>query len=307
VLGIYSGTAGPRGDATRLAITFNGLTLNSPNDTLSGSSGPDTYEINTVAGQTAFDYLSEVNQQRDGLEVYPFRKVSRIETLKGVIRAPTQVKLHDKIKALANAFDPAKIAHDNDPTGANPNDMFLPLDFSVPTADTANYATGLVPSRYYALPFRIPDPIIDYASGLSAYFDLIMLIRDPRRYWQTLTTQAGADTVDNSLADYWSWPTLTITMAGAGSATYSITNTTTLHGALALTLNLSSCQNNDVVTVDFERRLIRRTRSGTTSDFSSAYVSGDYFHIDSVASNAIAYANATNATSSLTFRRAWSI
>lgn len=307
MIGLYGGTSGPRGGGARLAVTYNGLTLNNPSDTLVGASGPDTYELNTAVGSTSLDYLSEVNQQRDGLEVYPFRKVSRIETVRGVVRAPSQAKLHDKIKALANAFDPAKIAHDNDPTGANPNNMFLAFDFSVPTLDTANYATGLVPSRYYALPFRIPDPVIDNSTGFAAFFDLIMLMRDPRRYWQTLTTQAGAATIDNSLADYMSWPTLAITMTGAGSATYSVTNTTTLHGALALVLDLSNCLNGDVVTVDFERSKITRTRSGVVTDRPSYYVSGDYFHMDPVASNAIAYANTTNTSSSLSFRRAWSI
>lgn len=310
MIGIYGGTSGSRGEATRLLITFNSLSLNNPADTLETSSGPDTYEINTVNGVTNLDYFSELNQQRDGMEVYPFRKVNRIVTMRGTIRAPSQAKLHEKIKTLANKFDPAKIAHDNDPTGANPNNMFIALDFSVPTTDTANYASGYVPSRYYALPLRIPDPVIDYSTGHAAFFDLVMLMRDPRRYWQTLTTQAGAATIDNSLADYWSWPTLTITMAGAGSATYSVTSTTSLHGAITLTLNLSTCQNADVVTIDFERRKITRTRAGTTSDFASAYVSSvldGYFHIDAVASNAISYANTTNATSSLSFRRCWSI
>lgn len=307
MIGLYSGTSGLRGEGTRLAITYNGLTLNNPSDTLTGATGPDTYEINSVVGKTNFDYISELNQQRDGMEVYPFRKVNRVETLRGTIRAPSQAKLHDKIKALANAFDPAKIAHDNDPTGANPNNIFLAFDFSAPTTDTANYASGLVPSRYYALPLVIPEPVIDMSTGFAGFFDVTLLMRDPRRYWQTLSTQAGAATIDNSLGDYMSWPTLTITMAGAGSATYSVTNTTSLHGAVALVLNLSTCQNLDVVTVDFERRKITRTRSGTTSDFMSAYVSGDYFHIDPVASNAITYVNATNATSSLSYRRCWSI
>lgn len=312
-IGIYAGVAGERGAGTRLAMTYNSLTLNSPNDTLVSramTAGPDTYEINSIVGKTNFDYISELNQQRDGMEVYPFRKVNRIETLRGTIRAPSQAKLHDKIKALANAFDPAKIAHDNDPTGANPNNMFIAFDFSTPTTDTSNYASALVPSRYYALPLVIPEPVIDMSTGFAAFFDITLLMRDPRRYWQTLSTLAGAGTIDNSLGDYRSWPTLTITMAGAGSATYSVTNTTTLHGAVKLTLDLSTCQNLDVVTIDFERRKITRTRSATTSDFMSAYVSsvGDgYFHIDPVASNAITYANTTNATSSLSYRRCWSI
>ena len=298
MIGIYAGTAGVAGGTTRLAMTYNGLTLNSPSDTLGGATGPDTYEINTVAGLTAFDYLSEINQQRDGLEVYPFRKVSRIVTLRGIIRAPSVAKLHDKIKALANAFDPAKIGHDN---ASNP---FLAFDFDVPTTDTANYATGLVPSRYYALPMRVPDPVIDYAVGYTASFDIVLLMRDPRRYLQTAATQVGAATIANSKADYRSWPTLTITMAGAGSAAYAYTNNPALAGIATstLTLDLSGMALNDVVVVDMERRTI--TKNGTATP--SLYVSGNYFEIEP-GDNVVSIANATNATSSLSFRPAFSI
>lgn len=300
MVGIYQGTAGARGGATRIVMSYQGLSLNNPSDTLSGASGPDTYEINTAVGGTSLDYISEVNPQRDGLEIYPMRKVSRVLTMKGTIRAPSLAVLHDKIKALALAFDPARIAHDQ---LLDADNMFTAFDFSVPTADTANYASGLVPSRYYALSLRIPDPVIDYSTGFAAFFDVVLLIKDPRRYWQTQSTLSGAGTINNALADYFSWPTLTITMAGAGSATYSITNTTSLHGAKTLVLNLSGLANGNVVTVNMERRSIK---VGTT-ETASLYVSGDYFHIDPVASNAIAYTNPTNATSVVTYRRAWCI
>lgn len=272
-------------------MSYNGLSLNNPAD-----SDLSSYEINTVVGQTSMDYTSEVNQQRDGLEVYPFRKVSRMVTLNGTIRATSQANLYDLIKALANAFDPVKIAHDN---AADP---FIAFDFSSPTADTANYATGYVPSRYYAVPLRIPDPVINYAVGDTAYFDATLLLRDPRRYLQTATTQTGAGTIANSLADYMSPATLTITMSGAGSATYSVTNTTTKDGAVALVLDLSGLSNGDVVVVDMDHRSI--TLNGASA--SSRYVSGNYFHID-VGNNVIAYANTSNASSVLSFRRAFSI
>ena len=304
MIGLYGGTSGERGEGTRLSIVYNGLTLNNPNDTLTGANGPDTYEIDSAVGRTSFDYVSELNQQRDGIEFYTPRKVSRIITIRGTIRAPTQAKLHDKIKALANAFDPAKIAHDNDPTDTNPTAKFLALDFSVPTTDTTNYATGFVPSRYYALPLVTPDPVISADTGFAAFFECNMLAADPRRYLQTAATAVtGNGTIDNSLGDYMSWPTLTLTMAGAGNAAFTVTNTTTLHGAKTLTLNLSGLVNTDVVVVNFERRTI--TVDGV--DTPSIYVSGDYFHIDPVASNAIAFTNTTNATISLIYRRAWSI
>lgn len=295
MIGLYAGVAGKRGGTTRLSMSYNNLVLNNPNDTLvAQATGADTYEINTVAGSTAFDYLSEVNQQRDGLEVYPFRKISRIVTLRGIIRAQSIESLHDKIKALANAFDPAAIGFRN----SNP---FLAFDFSVPTTDTGNYASGLVPSRYYALPMRIPDPVIDYAVGRTASFDIVLLMKDPRRYLQTATTKTGGGAIDNSLADYRSWPTLTITMSGAGSATYTYQNAATTN-TYALVLNLSGCVNGDVVVVDMERRTI--TKNGTSTP--SLYVSGTYCQVET-GTNTITITNGTNATSVLSFRRAFSI
>jgi hypothetical protein len=301
-IALFSGADGPRGEAERLPITYNGLILNDPDD-----EPDDIYELNVVAGNTSFDYVSEVNQQRDGLEFYRPRRVSRIETLKGTLRAQSQAAYHDKVKALLNAFDPVQVAHDNDPAYLqDPISMFIPLDFSVPTLDTANYASGLVPSRYYALPLRLPEPIMSQDNGWAAFFDLVMLIRDPRRYWQTLTTTSGNATIDNSLADVASWPTLSITMSGAGSATFTVTNTTTSHGTQSLVLDLSSLATGNTVTVDFERRKITKTVSGTTSSFASAYISGPYFEIDA-GSNEISYSNTTNTSSrSISFRRAWS-
>lgn len=304
MIGIYGGTTGERGEGARLAITYNGLTLNNPSDTLDGDSGPDTYEVDQVGSKTSYDYISEVNQQRDGMEMYTPRKVSRLINIRGTIRAPSQAKLHDKIKALANAFDPAKIAHDNDPDGDDPTAKFLALDFSVPTTDTANYASGIVSSRYYALPLLTPDPIISADTGFAAFFECVMVAVDPRRYWQTLTSNTGNHTIDNSLADYPSWPTFTVTMTGAGDAAYTVSNTTALHGTESLVLDLSGLVNTDVVSVDFERRRI--TVDGV--DTPSLYVSGTYFHIDPVASNVIAHSNTTGTTTrTIAFRRAWSI
>ena len=285
---------------TRLPILFNGYTLNNPADTQYPAASD--CQIDTVAGSTSFDYVSEVNQQRDGLEFYWPRRISRVETMRGVLRAPSDAELHDKIGALVEAMDPVQIAHDNDPGHDDPRNVFLPLDFSTPTADITNYPTGLVPSRYYALPIKLPDPIIDRTTGFAALFDISFLIRDPRRYAQALTTVQGSVTSDNSLAGVCCTPTLTVTMSSAGNAAFTVANTTVKDGAKSLVLDLSGCVNHDVVVVDFDRRSI--TKNGAS--FMSAYVSGSYWHIDP-ASNVIAFTN-TGGTSNrvLTYRPAWS-
>ena len=288
---IYAGTGGERGDPTRLAIAFNGLTLNNPSD-----DPQNTYEVNTSAPLTNLDYVSELNQGRDGMEIYAFRKVNKIETLQGFIRAGSLEALADKIVALGKAFDPALIGHDH---AADP--FTNKLTFSVPTTDTTTFPSGLVSSFYYALPMRVPEPIINFATGLTAAFDITMIMRDPRRYYATQGSKSGGGSISNTIGNYPSPATLTITMAGAGSATYKAQNTTTVHGAQALTLDLSGLSASDVVVVNMDRKTI--TINGT-SDM-SPYVSGDYWHIDP-GTNTIAYTNGTNATSVVTYYPAFS-
>src|SRR3972149_5527062 len=133
----------------RLAVTYNGLTLNNPSDV-----SDDTYELNIVAGVTVVDAIAELRPEGDGMEVYDARKVSRLVRIEGVIRAPTLARFYDKVKLLAKTFDPPPISLHN-PTVHG----FLALDFSVMTEDDATYADGLVPSRYYCRPRTLVEPI----------------------------------------------------------------------------------------------------------------------------------------------------
>lgn len=264
----------------RLAMTYNGLTINDPNDAFD-----DTFEVNTISYSTNIDHVSDPHQMKDGLEVGPARKISMLIQISGVIRAATIAKLFDKMTALSVAFDPALISHEN------PGADFLAYDFTTP-ADAGNLSC-----RYYARARTVPTPPVTEYSGTSTPFAIDLLIADPRRYLQAVSTLSGAGTGANA-GNYRTWPTLTATMAGAGSATYAITNNPALAGiaTTTLTLDLSGRSAAEVVVVDMGNKKI--TVDGVETP--SLYVSGDYFEMEP-GNNVISYANTTNATSVLTW------
>ena len=277
---------------TRIAVAYNGLSINTLTTI---ETDPTGYPLDAVGFQTGYDYISENFQWMDGIELYGMHAVSRILDLRGRALAATQAAYADAVKTLADAFDPSKIMF------KNPTDPFLPLTFSVPTADTATYPTGYATSKYLALPIRMPEPPTAYDSTTGQPFRISMLLQQPKRFLQTAQTQAGSATVANSKADTTSWPVLTITMAGAGSATYTAQNTATTQGAKSIVLNLSGAVNTDVYVVDFFHRKI--TKNGVVTP--SVFVSGSYWMMEP-GNNVILYSNTTNATSSLTHYPAFS-
>jgi hypothetical protein len=282
-------------DDVRLAVTYNGLTLNNPADP-----EDSTYELNGSSIAPQYDTIEDPNTDDDGTEAYKVKKVKLVIQVDGTIRAQSYGDLFDKIKALTQAFDPAKVSHENASTWG-----FLAFDFSTPTLDKTNYATGLVPSRYYARCRGLHIPAITEYTGLSSFFRLELECIDPRRYLQTTSSLAGTGTADNSLADYRSLPTITITMAGAGSATYTITRTGTGIAATtkALVLNLSGMVNNDVVVVDMAAHQI--TKNGVvTPSLAVSPTANSWFEIEPT-SQTITITNGTNATTSTVWRRAF--
>ena len=278
---------------TRIAVAYNSLSLNTLTTI---ETDPTGYPLDAVGFQTGYDYISENLQWMDGIELYGMKAVSRILDIRGRVIAATQAAYADAVKALATAFDPSKIMF------KNPTDPFLPLTFSVPTADTATYATGYATSKYLALPIRMPEPPTSYDATVGQPFRISMLLQQPKRFLQTAQTQVGAATVSNSKADTTSWPVLTITMAGAGSATYTAQNIGTTQGTKSIVLNLSGAVNTDVYVVDFFHRKI--TKNGTVTP--SVYVSGTYWMMEP-GNNVISYSGTTNATSSLTHYPAFSL
>lgn len=278
-------------DGNRLAITVNGLELNSPSD-----SPDDTYEVNTVAVSTAMDTVTEGRQTRDGLEMYTAKKLNLMVRIDGMVRANTMGKLYDKLASLAEALDGGTITY-SDATA------LVDVTFSTPTSDYANYPNGLIACKYRARPRTIPTPSISQFTGTVSPFTVELIIPDSRRYLAAATTVTAVGTINNALASYRSWPTLTLNMSGAGSATYSIELTSSI-GAKTLTLNLSGRSNGQVVTVDFAKKKITVGSTETPS----IYVSGNFWEILPENSQTLAITNGSGISSfSLSFNRAFSL
>lgn len=276
-------------DGNRLSVTFNGLTLNNAAD-----DSDDTYELNAVITAATYDTTVDSDPSGDGAVISPARRIMYVVRLDGTVRAPTFAKLYDKKKALSLAFDPAHWSRREDTAHG-----FTNLDFSVPTEDTAEYASGLVPSRYVARSRREVVPIDSMYQGTSAFFTAELLIKDPRRTGQTLETRTGAGTATNE-GDTFADATVTITMSGAGSATYAVSRTGDISGLTTLTLNLSGRSNGQVVTVDMANRRIYV--DGTEN--MGLFVSGDYWDLDP-GDNTIGITNGTNASTVISWRRSW--
>lgn len=274
---------------TRNPHSYNGLTLNQE----VGGSEKDIIAVESVRTQTTIEAVTERREFSDGLEVYTAYKRAKRILLDGEVRGSSYAALYDRMEELASAFDPALISHDNaDDQG------FLAYDFNVPTTDTTTYPTGLMACRYYARPEQTVEPAI-INGPIAAYFQIVLLCADPRRYLQSTESLAGAGTADNTKADYMSWPTLTIAMSGAGSSAFKITNSTV--DTSGLTLDLSGMADSDSVSVDMETQTIKKNGVATPE----LYVSGDYFWIEP-GSNTIAVTNDTNASPTLTWRPAFS-
>lgn len=274
---------------TRNALAYNGLTFNQS----IGGSKKDIVEVNSVRVQTAIESVRERREFESGLEAYGAFKRGKLIVLQGVVRASSWGALYDRIEEVAAALDPATVSRENPDSSG-----YLPLDFNIPTADAVNFPTGLMPCRYYVRAEEAFEPPWSQYAGMAVPFSLPLLAADPRRYLQSLSSLDGAGTADNSLGTFHSWPTVTIVMSGAGSATFAVGNST---AASTLTLNLSGRVNGDAIVIDMESKSI----SLNGADAPQLYVSGDYWPIEA-GNNVVTLANDTNASVTTTWRPAFS-
>jgi hypothetical protein len=278
----------------RIPFTYRGLQINN-----------DTYEIDQVAISTAYDAVTEPRAQADGLEAYDPKKIQTMIQSKGVIRATSLAALHDAIDDLNVAFDPALSKYPN-PSSDPESDGFVEFYFDYPTADTAHYATGLIPMFYRVRPLELPVQISSRFSGLSTMFSLSLLAADPRRYWQTVSsasrTNGGSLTADNTLATYFSFPAIQITLAAAGPASLFLTRPSNnyFRDSETLTLNLSSCSSGDVIDVDMENRAIFKNGVAVPS----LYSSGNFWALAPATSHGLSVGTFTG-TVEVAWRRAF--
>lgn len=280
-------------DGERIPFTYNGLTFNQITNEESTKFG---IAITAISQSSAADFISEKLQWRDGIDVSGVTKSSRVIVMNGYVFATGIAGIADRVAGLTAAFDPGRIAFNND-------DPFLPLTFDVPTNDTTKYPTGVAPSKVFVMPTEVPIPTIAQSGqGLSGRFRLTLLAKDPRRYLQTPTTLSDAGTLTLSSA-YPTYPTLTFTMSGAGNAAFTIQNVSSRQGTKSLVLDLSGRSNGQAITVDFAKRQVLVNGTNTAGIF----VSGTWF-LAEFGSNVITYTNTTNTgTKTLTVYPAFSL
>ena len=273
----------------RLAVTLPGITLNNPAD-----DPLDTFEINGVVTTSQIDTAIDSNPSKTGAIISPARRIIYLVRVDGTIRAPSLAKLFDKGVLLASALDPDFLSRQNPSTNG-----FVDMDFSVPTTDTTEYPTGLVPSRYRVRPRNTVVPADSMYTGTSAFFAAEFLLRDPRRVYQTLESRVGAGTVDNEGNTY-AGVVVSIAMSGAGQAGYVVDLNG--DGVTGPTLDLSATLNGDVIVIDMDAGTV--TKNGV--DAITLMTSGTFFDIPP-GSSTIGITNGTNATTTIQWRRSWTI
>lgn len=169
-------------------------------------------------------------QVGDGSEVYGARKIGKIISLWGFIKAPNMRELSDLVDNFAANFDPALLSFLDTATGVG----VATLTFTNLTAAGPNYL-----SFVQCRPITVPAILWDRYTGDSVPFRLDLFCPDPRRYHATASnpTVTGAANDIVNAGNYPTYPTWTITTSGNGASNFQIENIT--RGEI-LQLNLSA-------------------------------------------------------------------
>lgn len=213
------------------SITYNGLNINNPAD-----DEKDTYVIEDVSVSPAWQQVTEPYPDRDGSQTLEPYELSKIFRIRGWVRGSTSGKLYDKIQAINRAFHP-RFAYDGD--AGTYNRGYKALTFNVPTDDTVNYPSGLIACQYFVQAIRPPVSVYTKWIGHDARIDFLVLAADPRRYLQTSSsgnrTDNGTIVMSNTLADWGSYPIITIVTTTAPSGSPTIARTTPAGGVVTFT------------------------------------------------------------------------
>ena len=298
--------------SVRLPITYGDLTLNSDLRAAEGDA-IDIYEINSVQVNSAYDYVSEVRAAKDGSEAYAAKKVNLNIRIDGIIRCENMETLNDRIKNLVAAFDPALVSLKNPTTYAQNLEFYTPSASGTATSFTvfgsSKAAGNLVRSFYKVRPKSIPAITYSQFNGTSVPFSIELLAVDPRRYAHHGHTKTATGTISNGEiggATFGSWPTLTLTMSGAGSATHDISITSSVTGSSVtrtLRLNLSAATNGSVYVINMENGSIKKDGTETRS----LYVSGEFWDIPAFAGQSWSVTSTGVSTQSLAWNPAFSV
>lgn len=265
----------------------------------------DMYDVEDVAISPAYDETVEPNADSDGSISGPPRETQKIITMRGFTRAQNHAHLLDKIAALNRAFNPV-LAYDADADIVNRG--FLPIKFAVTTEDTVNWPAGYIPQQYFVRSLRLPVPVTTKFDDFNARFNIMLRAADPRRYHQTASTAvrtgSGSVTVDNLLATYPSWPTITLAFVTAVSSDITITRTNSQNGSVVLLAAQLTDSANKTLTIDYASRTAEYT---TGTDKVKALKSTSQFQdVVQAASNAFSFTNLpADCNVTITWRRAF--
>lgn len=262
------------------AITYRGVNLNSIS-----ALQPDTpmqgYLVQDVRMPDVEGWgYREKRSLADGYDVSRVYLGMRRVLLRGTIYALTRPELHDKIRTIRALFTPT-LAYSEDPSVYG----YLPLTFSIPTEDTTNFPTGLIPAKVNARPKDQPGFFFPreqaYGSdnaGFSSVFEVTLECADPRIYAQSTTDIAVTATTGSGTAtsngDYPS--PLNAILAKAAAATGASTITLTGFGTV-MTVTVPASANDRQVNVDSVNKVVTLTDNGVETlrmdliSFSSGY------------------------------------
>lgn len=235
---------------------YRGLTL-SGQRTATGAQDKSVVDFIRVA---RFDFSRlQIRDQRAALELgtggdlgdaaETFRYIS----VAGMIVGSTGEKLADLVSRIFQTFDIEEAVL------ASPTTKGLTaFTFTAPT-ELAGYSPYQT-EQFLVRPAGYPTIFERISEGLSRPFALELVAEDPRRYRATATSKTlNSGNGFSAACPNWDanmgrqvYPTLTITMSGAGNAAFTVTN-----GSTSLVLDLSGLSAANVVTVDMATGVIK--------------------------------------------------
>lgn len=256
-----------------------------------------TYEQDTTIVQS-FDFSPvQVRDQREALHAVTGgdfgtgNEVFRFLSLLVKIKASTGENLEDEIAKIVRVGSLGEALLDY-PTTAGAS----ALDFYCPTNISATGIATPVREKFLVRPAG-PSAWVERAhDGLTALASLSMVAADPRRMLYTATTVSFTSTSPQALPNwtttlgYKVYPVVTLVMAGAGSASLTISDGTT-----SLVLDMSG-ETSGTFTVDMGTGIIKK---GTTvrADLRTSGVN-TYWGIPAGGVAAATITNRTNITTS---------
>lgn len=185
------------------AIGYRSLNVNhlttDPNGRIDG------IEVKRVmwAGVQGVGYM-EKRALHDGYDASDIFLSRRIVSMAGGLYGVSRALFYDRIQQLTEAFTPTAAF------AASPGDKgYLPLDFYVPTSDTATWSTGLIHKMVLARPLRQPNiAYVDDRTGgedsdaLSITWDVDLDCRDPRVYLYTPDDAVVSSTASSGAGNF---------------------------------------------------------------------------------------------------------